>query len=642
MEKAKKENKLLIVSIGYAACHWCHVMEHESFENDSVAALMNEYFVSVKVDREERPDVDRIYMGAASLLTGRGGWPLNAFALPDGRPVWAGTYFPREQWMNILQQFASLQQNDYERLERSADQLVQGIKSQDEIIVASPKEFAQDDIIAISKTFIRQIDQVKGGRRGAPKFPMPNNYDFLLKYGTIQQDQSALESVTLTLNKMAEGGIYDQVGGGFSRYSVDDKWLVPHFEKMLYDNGQLVSLYSDAYRHSRQPLYKHIIEQTLTFIERELMNNEGRFYSSLDADSEGEEGKFYVWTSKELDELFTDEKERQIVKDYYNVTEEGNWEHGNNILHITEKSEGIANKYDVSKDQLSTLISKANDILLNKRSERIRPGLDDKILTSWNALMIKGYVDAYKALGNPDYLERATSSAQKLVQQQMQDDYRLLRNHKDGKSSINAFLDDYALTIQAFISLYEITFDESWLNKSKEMMDYVIKHFYNNENKMFYYTSDIDPPLVARKMELSDEVIPGSNSVMARNLYRLGELFYEQNYLEMSSQMLSNVWSSLERTQQPAFYSNWLQLLVDKVHPPFEVAITGEDAKARSHEMMRTYRPNAIFLGSTEDSELPLLKYKYVEGETMIYVCQNKTCKLPVTDIASANKLLSE
>lgn len=640
LEKAKRENKLLIVSIGYAACHWCHVMEHESFEDSTVAAIMNEHFVSIKVDREERPDVDDIYMSAAQLISGRGGWPLNAFALPDGRPVWAGTYFPKERWMDILKQFADLKQNDYARLESSANQLVSGIKSIDEIVLEAPKDYNSDDIQQLAKAFVTQIDQIDGGRRGAPKFPMPNNYEYLMKYAVFYQDESAKEALLTTLDKMARGGIYDQAGGGFARYSVDEKWLVPHFEKMLYDNGQLISLYSDAYRMTRNPLYKKTVLHSIEFVERELMNDNGRFYSSLDADSDGEEGKFYVWKETEIDELFTDPKLNSIIKDVYNITPEGNWEHGNNILHITDTEETLATRHKVTPEELRSLLAEANERMLNARASRVRPGLDDKILTSWNALMIKGLVDAYKALGETRFLDRAIQSMKNLLKDQMQSDYRLLRNYKDGKASINAFLDDYALTIQSLLALYEVTFDEQWIETASSLMDYALVHFNNEETKMLFYTSDVDPPLIARKTELSDNVIPASNSTMARNLYRLGELYYNQDYIDQARQMLANMWPNINRAQQPSFYSNWLQLQLDIVNPPFEIAISGAEALAKAHEMMRKYRPNAFYLGAETESDLPLLKFKYVEDATMIYVCQNKTCKLPVTEIEEAEKLL--
>ncbi len=639
LQKAKDEDKMLIVSIGYAACHWCHVMEHESFEDSTVAALMNEHFLPIKVDREERPDVDDIYMSAAQLITGSGGWPLNAFALPDGRPVWAGTYFPKDRWMDILNQFANLKSSDPDRLERSADQLTKGINSLDEVIPAKAKEVTKQEVTVMATTLMRQMDQINGGRRGAPKFPMPNNQAYLLKYAKTYGDDSALESVITTLDKMALGGIYDQVGGGFARYSVDSVWLVPHFEKMLYDNGQLVSLYSDAYRLTGDPLYKHVIEQSLTYIEREMMDAKGRFYSSLDADSEGEEGKFYVWSEEEINRLFVDERLSNLVKTYYNTSPSGNFE-GHNILHVTAKPEVFAKVHDISLDELTETIASANEGLLEERANRVRPGLDDKTLTSWNALMIKGYVDAYKALKNEAYLKTAQKAMSTLLSDQMNEDHQLLRNYKDGKPSINAFLDDYALTIDALLALYEVTFDESHIYTSQKLMDYALSHFDNPETGLFFYTSDKDPALIARKSELGDNVIPGSNSVMARNLLKLGEFLYNQDYLTRAKTMLATIDRNIQQTQQPSYYSNWLQMAIDVEHPPYEIAIMGDNAKAIALEMMQSYRGDAVYLGDTKESDLPLLKYKYVEGETMIYVCQNKTCKLPVKSVSEALSLM--
>ena len=639
LQKAKAQDKMLIVSIGYAACHWCHVMEHESFEDSTVAALMNEHFLPIKVDREERPDVDDIYMSAAQLVTGRGGWPLNAFALPDGRPVWAGTYFPKERWMDILRQFAELKANEPGKLEKSADQLTKGINSLDEVIPAQAKDITQQEVKNMATTLLRQMDQINGGRRGAPKFPMPNNQAYLLKYATTYGDEQVLASVLTTLDKMALGGIYDQVGGGFARYSVDDVWLVPHFEKMLYDNGQLVSLYSDAYRLTRDPLYKHVIEQSLSYVKREMTDGRGRFYSSLDADSEGEEGKFYVWSEEEINQLFVDERLSNLTKTYYNTRPDGNFE-GHNILHVTSKPEAFAKYYDISIDELSQTIASANEVLLEARAKRVRPGLDDKILTSWNAMMIKGYVDAYKALQEETYLQTAQNAMTSLLADQMDSDHRLLRNYKGGKASINGFLDDYALTIDALLALYEVTFDESLIHTSKGLADYALAHFVNAESGLFFYTSDEDPALIARKSELGDNVIPGSNSVMARNLQKLGELLYNEDYLTRAKTMLATINQNIQQSQQPSYYSNWLQMAIDVSRPPYEIAIMGDDAQAVALEMMQSYRSDAIYLGETKESELPLLKYKYVDGETMIYVCQNKTCKLPVSDVQEALALM--
>ncbi len=642
LEKARKENKLLIVSIGYAACHWCHVMEHESFEDSVVAKIMNEHFVPIKVDREERPDVDDIYMAAAQLLTGRGGWPLNAFALPDGRPVWAGTYFPRDQWINILEQFVRLKNENYDRLVGSADQLTSGIRSLDNVVVnTSAMEWREEELGAMAEQFLSSLDPLHGGRMGSPKFPMPNNFEWLLKYADRKGDAGALEGVINTLEKMALGGIYDQLGGGFSRYSVDAIWKVPHFEKMLYDNGQLVSLYAQAFKKTGNPLYERVIRQTLEFIKREMTSSEGAFYSSLDADSEGEEGKFYVWTADEIDAVLNSPEQNALFRSYYSVRDSGNWEHGSNILHVNQDPIKFADSKGLEVEELYGQIDELNQRMLDAREKRVRPGLDDKILTSWNALMISGYIEAYKALGDQEYLKTATKAAHFLLSRQMTGEFRLYRNYKDGKSAINGFLDDYALTIQALLALYEVTFDKQWLATGNRLAAYAIEHFYNEDNGMFNYTSDIDPPLVARKMELSDNVIPASNSAMARALHRLGEFYYNGSFVEMSIQMMKNMAPTILSGKQPGFYSNWLQLMFDLVYPPYEVAIVGQDCKVLAKQMQEHYTSNAAFLGAEGESDLPLLKNKFVEGKTMIYVCQDKVCKLPVTEIQAALDLMN-
>ena len=637
LAKAKKEDKLLIISIGYAACHWCHVMEHESFEDEEVANLMNEHFVPIKVDREERPDVDDVYMTACNLVTGRGGWPLNAFALPNGEPVWAGTYFPKEQWMNVLNQFIDLKENNADKLQESARKLTSGINSTGNLdLLAIPDDFSKRDFENSAKQMIKQFDQRKGGRRGAPKFPMPNNYEFLLKYGHIFHDKDALNTAFLSLDNMAYGGIYDQVGGGFARYSVDDAWKVPHFEKMLYDNGQLIGLYSLAYRLKPKPLYQKVIEQSLEFIERELTSSQGGFYTSLDADSEGVEGKFYVWTETELEEIIKDSALLATAKLYYSTEPNGNWEHSN-ILHVTQNPSNVAEKLGMDEDVLNQQILLINSLLLKERENRIRPGLDDKILTGWNALMISGYVEAYKALKNENYLAKARSTAEFMRREQLQDDFRLNRNYKEGRSTINGFLDDYGLMIKALLDLYEVTFEQEWVDLAQSLTDYVLIHFVNPKNQMLYLNSDLDPPLVSRSTEYTDNVIPSTNSTMARNLLRLGEMMYDKDYTTRAQQMFSNVYDHLKNAKQPGFYSNWLQLWLDLVHPPYEIVIVGNNAKTISQQLTKTYLANSTVLGSDVESEgLPLLKYKYVPGKTLIYVCESKVCQLPVEDVQEA------
>ena len=640
LDKAKRENKLLIISIGYAACHWCHVMEHESFEDSIVAAMMNEHFVPIKVDREERPDVDDVYMTACNLVSGRGGWPLNAFALPDGRPVWAGTYFPKEQWINILTQFAELKDSDPQKLETSAEQITKGIQNSDDLqIVSSPSDYSVNELQRLGTNFIDGLDMQEGGNDRVPKFPMPNNFEFLMKYYAVTGDQSALDGLSLTLDKMARGGIYDQAGGGFARYSVDRVWKAPHFEKMLYDNGQLVSLYANAFKLTKSPLYEHVVRQSLAFVKRELTDESGGFYSSLDADSEGEEGKFYVWSAAEIDSLFPDEWENKNLKAYYDISEAGNWEH-QNILLRKVSDEAFLKKQQIDPDRWATFINQANQRIMDARAARVRPGLDDKILSSWNALMLKGYVDAYSALGDEMYKTAALQNANFLLENMLQSNYRLNRNYKNGLSNINGFLDDYALIIDAFLSLYQITFDETWLEHSQKLMEYTIAHFFKRSNAMFNYTSDIDPPLIARKSELADNVIPASNSVMARNLKLLGELTYHKPYLSMADQMLQNILPTLQENGSPGFYSNWCQLYIDMVYPPYEVAIIGERATVLSEEMQSHFSPTTIYLGGTSEGSLRLLESKLQDGQTLIYVCQNKSCKFPVDNVDDALDLM--
>ncbi len=641
LAKAKAEDKMIIVSVGYAACHWCHVMEHESFEDTTVSKIMNENFICIKVDREERPDVDDVYMTACHLASGRScGWPLNAFALPDGRPVWAGTYFPKKEWLKILENFVKIKKESPDDLEGYAKNLQEGIQQQDDIVLnGSDQSFEVSKLNGIAENFITNIDFKKGGRKGAPKFPMPNNYEFLLSYHHFSKDQKTLEATTKTLDEMAFGGIYDHLGGGFARYSVDADWIVPHFEKMLYDNSQLVSLYSKAYQLTKNPLYKKVVEETLEYIAREMTDQNGGFYSSLDADSEGEEGKFYVWKKSEIDSILGDDLSL-IFNKFYEIKKSGNWEHGKNILYRRTSEEKVAKKFKLTTIELQNKIDEAKALLMKARGQRIRPGLDDKILTSWNALMLKGYTDAYRAFGEEAYLNAALKNANFIVKNALQNDYRLNRNYKDGKSVINAFLDDYALLIDAFVHLYQVTFDEQWLNHAKELTNYANRNFFDSKTGMFHYTSNLDPALVARKKVLSDNVIPGSNSIMARNLYQLGTILYVPDWVDQSKQMLHNMAETITTHPQPNFYSNWCSLYLTVVNPPYEVAVMGENSKALSKALMLNYLPHALVLGGQSEGTLELLKDKLIEGETRIYVCQNKVCKFPVTDVNKAMELM--
>ncbi len=631
--QAKKENKLVIISIGYAACHWCHVMEHESFEDTTVAKLMNDNFVCIKVDREERPDVDQIYMKACQMITGSGGWPLNSLALPDGKPFFAGTYFPKDDWVKMLNYFVDFKKNKPEKLVEQAEAVTEAIRKNQVIAPAksSPSTFAQLD--ARFDDWQKDIDFKKGGNRGAPKFPMPNNWEYLIQYSNISKNQKALDAVNSTLNNLADGGIYDQIGGGFSRYSTDSGWRVPHFEKMTYDNAQLVSLFSHAFHKTKNPKYETVVRETLDFVSREMTSPEGAFYSSLDADSDGEEGKFYVWTFDEINSVLGNDA--LLFNDYYNVSKSGNWEKKKNILLIDESDSAFAKAHKISASELQTTINRDKKLLLAARSKRIRPRLDDKILTSWNALMAKGYINAYLALGDEEFLQKAIKNANFIHDKMMADD-ELLRNYKDGKANIHGLLDDYAFTISMYTDLYQATFDEKWILRAKELVDYTIAHFEDKNTGMFFYTNDQYSNLIARQFEIDDNVIPSSNSEMARNLYTLGLYYDNADYDKKAKQMLANVQKNLEKNTR--FFSNWAILELDILSPPYEIAIVGKDAQKLRAEFEKNYLPNAIFLGGKDEGTLPLLEGKLSAGETTIYVCRDKVCKLPTNSVAEALK----
>ncbi len=633
LEQAQREKKLLIVSIGYAACHWCHVMEHESFEDSAVAALMNEHFVSIKVDREERPDVDQVYMEAAQLMTGRGGWPLNAITLPDGRPVFAGTYFPKDQWMSVLRQVQESYERTPERLEKIASQVTEGIRSTEAFVPPTDEPAYEAALLdELYRTWKPKLDQQRGGNQGAPKFPMPINGQFMMQYAYYTDNAEAYVWVKTTLDQMAYGGIYDHLGGGFARYATDAAWRVPHFEKMLYDNAQLVSLYSQAYRMDQNPLYRRVVYETLDFIAREMTSDEGAFYSSLDADSEGEEGKFYVWTAAEVNQVLGDEA--ALFSEYYHVTQPGNWEDGKNILYVDKSDSAFAAQRKLSVADLRQRLEKGKQTLLKARGQRVRPGLDDKSLTAWNALMLNGYVDAYRTFSEPRFLAVALKNARFLRENVISSSGSMTRNYKAGTATIDAFLDDYAQTIAAFINLYQATFDASWLETAQMLQQYALDHFYDEASGLFFYTANDHPELIARQKEVSDNVIPASNSVMANNLYQLGLLLYEDAYVEKARTMLTQVTENL-RTY-PEYYANWASLLSQMIYPLYEVAIVGDGYADQRTALDRHYLPNALLIGGKNEGDLALLEDKLIPGQTTIYVCERGLCKLPVTEAARA------
>jgi uncharacterized protein YyaL (SSP411 family) len=633
LNKAKAENKLLLISIGYSACHWCHVMEHDSFEDPEVAQIMNEHFICIKIDREERPDIDHIYMTAVQLLTGHGGWPLNCIALPDGRPIWGGTYFQKENWMQALEAVSKFYaENSIQTLEYAA-KLQQGI-DQNSLLPISGENTEFDPLLLSSllKKWQASFDTKNGGTKGAPKFMLSNNWEFLLQAGTQFQDENILDQVRLTLRKMAFGGLYDQVGGGFARYSTDELWKVPHFEKMLYDNAQLLQLYAKAWQTDQNPLYKQVVSETIEFLRRELLSPEDGFYSALDADSEGVEGKFYTWTKPELQQLLGSDID--LFSDFYNVNSLGFWEHNQYILMRAQETKTFVAKHGLSETTLEAKLTNWKQILLQEREKRIRPGLDDKILTSWNAMTVTGLISCYKAFGNAEYQELALSNARFLKQKMVNGDGMILHSYKNNQAKISGFLEDYAYIIEAFTVIFEATGDKEWLDEAQQLTEVTFHDFYDEQKSIFYFTLNGQKDLITRTIEVHDNVIPASNSVMAKNLFRLSYLLDQPEYLNIARRMLDLISKNI--ADYPSGYSNWSQLMLNLTGNHFEVAIVGKDALYLIKELQKYYLPNVIFCTGTSENELPMLKSRFVSGKTLIYICQNNTCQLPVETVEEA------
>jgi uncharacterized protein len=639
LAKAKREDKPIIVSIGYSACHWCHVMEKECFENDEVAKVMNEHFINIKVDREERPDVDQIYMEALQSMNLGGGWPLNVFLTPDAKPFYGGTYFPAPHWTNLLEQISQAFKNNRAELENSAEEFTKSLNNTDSRKYGLKKNistFSKEELDPIFQKLEEKFDKKAGGPNKAPKFPMPSTYLFLLRYYQISKNESALKHIKLTLDRMAYGGIYDQIGGGFARYSTDAEWFAPHFEKMLYDNGQLLSLYSEAYTLTKNPLYKQVVYETIEWLKNEMVSPEGGFYSAQDADSEGKEGKFYVWTQKEINEILKDDA--TLFCEYYNVKEHGNWEEGENILFRNLSNEAFANKFKLSKEALEEKVKGWKKTFKEKRSKRIWPGLDDKTLASWNGLMLKGLIDAYRAFDDENFLKLTEANAA-FLKDKMREGDKLYHSYKKGKTTIDGYLEDYAFVIDGYIALYEAGFNEQWLREAEKLCDYAMKNFYDKEEEMFFFTDNNSEKLIARKKEIFDNVIPASNSAMAINLYRLGVLLENELYMEISLKMLSKVKHLV--SEEPSYLSNWACLFSYQAQPTAEIAIAGKDYLKQRKSIDKIYYPNKILSGTATESKLPTLQNrKAIDEKTMIYVCYNRTCKFPVDNVPAAMELL--
>ena len=617
---AKKENKLILISIGYSACHWCHVMEHECFEDEAVAAYMNEHFINIKVDREERPDIDQVYMSALQLMTQKGGWPLNCFCLSDGRPIYGGTYFPKENWMEVMAALIKTQKTDFPRMLDFAAQLQEGIHNSE--LITQPvflKQLSEEKLDATIRSWEKIFDNYEGGKLRAPKFPLPNNYLFLLNYSHLFNNETVRKHVKLTLDKMAQGGIFDQIGGGFSRYSVDVLWKVPHFEKMLYDNAQLIELYSTAFNLYGELSYKQVVEQTFEWLLREMRSESGGFYSALDADSEGEEGRFYCWNISELKSVL--KSDFNWVKNYYSINPDGFWEDDKYILLKRKSDQDFAVEMDWTIPELSAKTAEINQKLLVHRQNRIAPGLDNKCLTSWNGLLVSALCQAYNSFSNNAYLAAALQTGEWLFASQMDKKDRLFHNYTQSKANIPGFLEDYACCIDAFIKLYQTTKDSKWLLSAERLTKTVENEFMHPESKMCYFTSS-DNQLIARKMEVHDNVMPSSNSVMAKNFWMMGHYFQHENWVNYARQMLANATEEME-SYGPG-HSNWALLYLMELKGPIE--ITNLDALTFNLNHHGIYPRERVILNYHK--EIPIGSN---HSENGIFICTNGTCFPPVT-----------
>ena len=651
-ERAKKEDKPILVSIGYSTCHWCHVMERESFEDQTVADFMNEFFINIKVDREERPDVDQIYMEACQIINGNGGWPLNCFLTPDKKPFYAGTYFPpqsaynRPSWLQVLKNISNAFYSKRAVAEEQAERLLEVIGKSGQRMINSKIEGMNNDGLftpklaeKIFKNIKARFDQVEGGFGGAPKFPGTMTLRFLLNYYYHTGDAGARQHALFSLDKMIQGGIYDQLGGGFSRYATDRAWLVPHFEKMLYDNALLVELLADAYKLSQKELYKETIIETLDFIEREMTNEEGAFYSALDADSEGVEGKFYVWTKKEIDEILGEAS--PLFCEFYVVTDQGNWE-GNNILWRRKDFDVFAKERDLDVKELKSTLKENRKILINHRASRIRPGLDDKIILSWNALQCSAYANAYAALGIEKYKKYAEQNIQFIFEKMTSSDgISLYHTYKDGHVQIEAFLEDYAYLIKALLDLYSVSFDEQLIMRARRYLILVQQRFFDKADGLYYFTSEQQQDIIVRQKELYDSAMPSGNSTMVGNLLRLGIILDEEKYRKISENMLIAVLQAIE--SYSSSFSRWANECINKIYPFKEIAVVGEEANKTANAINKLFIPGKLLMSThKKQSDFPLLQNRFSEEETLIYLCLNYTCQVPVNNIEAFQKLIEE
>ncbi len=648
-EKATAENKPVLVSIGYAACHWCHVMEHESFENDAVAAYMNEHFVCIKVDREEHPDVDHMYMDAVQAIGGSGGWPLNVFVTPDRAPFYGGTYYPpraaynRPSWMQLLQRMTELWEDEHSEVTQQAQQMIQHLRQASQRMTVAKKDgliAGKDACRKIADNLLKQADKEQGGFGNAPKFPGTMAISFLLEHYHFTGYQPALDHALRSLDAMSDGGIYDQLGGGFARYATDRNWLIPHFEKMLYDNALLIGSLCDAFCITKDERYKSTAEETIAFIERELKDKSGGYYCALDADSEGVEGKFYTWIWDEW--IAALGQQDAVVAQYFGVSEHGNWEE-TNILHVEKSIAELAAENRLNVDDVCVRIDVAKRRLLAARSTRVRPVTDDKCLLSWNALYNIALSKAGVSFGNEDYLRLATTHMQWMTEQ-FKNGGKLLHTWKNGIAKIPAKLDDYAYLAQAMLQLAAATGANDLVSKAGELVATVINEFNTGntaEDSFFYYTAETQKDIPVRKVDLYDGATPSANAVMAYNLWICGICLEKSEWIEQAQLMWQNMNDTTVRCSQSFGY--WALMLQRQAEGLKTVVCTGSGANEYQRELQETLLPQAYVLTSQKEiSELPIFEKKFFADKMYIFVCTEQACLSPVSAVADALRLINK
>ncbi len=647
LEQAKNQNKPIFLSVGYSACHWCHVMAHESFENEEIAKIMNEHFINIKVDREERPDVDDIYQKVCQIATGQGGWPLSVFLTPDQKPFYVGTYFPvlesygRPGFGSILLQLAQAWKEKPHEIQKTADNFLETLQKTEKLNPSSKLDKSILDEAAIN---LLQIgDDYNGGFGGAPKFPNAANISFLLRYSQISGISKFKEFALKTLNKMARGGIFDQLGGGFHRYSTDARWLVPHFEKMLYDNALIPINYAEAYQITKDSFFLDVMKKTLNFVEREMTSKEGGFYSAYDADSEGEEGKFYVWSKKEIQQILG--KDADIFCLYYDVTEGGNWE-GKTILCNNVALSSVAFQFGITEQKVKEILEQCSKKLLDVRSLRVKPGLDDKILTSWNALMITAFAKGYRVSNEKSYLDSAQRCAD-FIENNLFQDEKLCRTYKKGVAKISGYLEDYAFFASALLDVFEINPKKKYLDRAAYLGNYIVDHFWDPKHNNFFMTPDNHEKLIIRPKSNYDLSMPSGNSVAAHVLLRLYHFTQEKKFLDISTKLMES--QSLAAAENPFGFGNLLNTIFMYLQKPTEITLLNTENKEIHDSLTKKFLPESILVTIKDTSQLEnLQQLPYFEGKqfdskkTCVYICKDFTCSLPLDTIAKIEENLAK